>query len=92
VYCFLNCIVYGTPIGEAERIMGIALEELKKENPDKWRRSDILITTKIFWGGKGVNEVGLSRKHIIEGLDASLARLQLTYVDLVFWYAISLHL
>ena len=30
-----------------------------------------------------MNNVGLSRKHIIEGLDAALERLNLTYVDLV---------
>jgi len=33
---------------------------------------------------KKINEVGLSRKHIIEGMNASLKRLQLEYVDLVF--------
>ena len=49
-----------------------------------WKRSDLVLSTKIFWGGEGVNDKGLSRKHIIEGLDASLARLQLDYVDLVF--------
>ena len=37
------------------------------------------------------NATGLSRKHILEGIDASLERLQLTYVDLLFchrpgWY------
>ena len=42
-----------------------------------------MITTKIFWGGPGVNEVGLSRKHIEEGMAASLARLRLDYVDMV---------
>jgi voltage-dependent potassium channel beta subunit len=49
-----------------------------------WKRSDLVLSTKIFWGGDGVNDKGLSRKHIIEGLDASLARLQLDYVDLLF--------
>ena len=33
-----------------------------------WKRSDIVISTKIFWGGSGVNDKGLSRKHLIEGL------------------------
>lgn len=33
-----------------------------------WKRSDYVISTKIFWGGKGVNDKGLSRKHIVEGL------------------------
>jgi voltage-dependent potassium channel beta subunit len=49
-----------------------------------WKRSDLVLSTKIFWGGKGVNDIGLSRKHLIEGLGASLARLQLDYVDLLF--------
>lgn len=33
-----------------------------------WKRSDYVLSTKIFWGGKGVNDKGLSRKHIIEGM------------------------
>lgn len=33
-----------------------------------WKRSDYVISTKIFWGGKGPNDKGLSRKHIIEGM------------------------
>jgi voltage-dependent potassium channel beta subunit len=49
-----------------------------------WKRSDLVISTKIFWGGGGPNDRGLSRKHIVEGTDASLARLQLDYVDLLF--------
>ena len=32
-----------------------------------WKRSDVVLSTKIFWGGKGPNDKGLSRKHIIEG-------------------------
>ena len=42
------------------------------------------MTTKIYWGGKTENERGLSRKHIIEGLQYSLAKLGLDYVDIVF--------
>ncbi|MEW5922702.1 MAG: aldo/keto reductase [Candidatus Zixiibacteriota bacterium] len=73
---FDNAEVYAG--GEAETIMG---KVLKKAG---WKRSDLVISTKIFWGGKGPNDRGLSRKHIIEGTDASLARLQLDYVDLLF--------
>ena len=51
VNLFDNAEVYGNPRGEAERIMGEALAQLHKEDPELWRRSDILITTKIFWGG-----------------------------------------
>ncbi|NWS26427.1 KCAB1 protein, partial [Polioptila caerulea] len=49
-----------------------------------WQRSSLVITTKLYWGGKAETERGLSRKHIIEGLKASLQRLQLEYVDVVF--------
>lgn len=84
VNLFDNAEAYGNPVGEAERIMGEALSQLADEDPETWRRSDILITTKIFWGGAGVNEKGLSRKHIMEGLDAGIERLQVDYVDLVF--------
>jgi len=73
---FDNAEVYAN--GEAEIIMG---NIIKKAG---WKRSDLVISTKIFWGGSGPNDKGLSRKHIIEGIDASLARLQMEYVDLVF--------
>ena len=81
---FDNAEAYGTPFGAAELIMGEALRQLSAEDPKKWRRSDLVITTKIFWGGHGVNEKGLSVKHMREGLDAALKRMQLDYVDLVF--------
>ena len=84
VNLFDNAETYGVPVGAAEEIMGSALKELQAEDPELWRRSDLVLTTKIFWGGDGVNEVGLSTKHLREGLRASLQRLQLEYVDLVF--------
>jgi len=49
-----------------------------------WRRESIVVSTKIFWGGDGPNDRGLSHKHIIEGVNSALKRLQLDYVDLVF--------
>lgn len=64
--------------GKSETIMG---NILKKTG---WKRSDLVISTKLFWGGKGPNDKGLSRKHIFEGIHASLKRLQLDYVDLLF--------
>jgi voltage-dependent potassium channel beta subunit len=64
--------------GQAETMMG---DVIKKAG---WNRSDLVISTKIFWGGEGPNDRGLSRKHIVEGVDASLARLQMDYVDLLF--------
>jgi voltage-dependent potassium channel beta subunit len=69
----------------AEQIMGVALAK------SGWKRSDYLVSTKIFWGGEGPNDRGLSRKHIVEGTDAALARLQLDYVDLIFCHRADLH-
>ncbi len=64
--------------GKAETVMG---NVLKKTG---WRRESLVISTKVFWGGEGPNDKGLSHKHIIEGLNAALKRLQLDYVDLCF--------
>jgi len=74
--------------GDAETIMGKAIQWGIAQG--KWRRSDLVIATKVFWGKqdggkiKSVNDVGLSRKHVIEGVLASLNRLQLDYADIVF--------
>ncbi len=47
------------------------------------RREDYIIATKVrFPMGDGVNEVGLSRKHILDGVEQSLRRLQVDYIDL----------
>ena len=83
---FDNAEVYGG--GQAETIMGQVFRRAG------WRRSDLVVSTKIFWGGEyqgpgkpyryGVNDRGLSRKHLVEGTNAALARLQLDYVDLLF--------
>lgn len=62
--------------GEAELLMGIAIKE--------FRREDLVLSTKIFWGGNGPNDTGLSRKHLMEGTKNSLKRLQLDYIDLLF--------
>lgn len=64
--------------GVAEELMGKAIKELG------WKRSDLVISTKIFWGGQGPNDTGLSRKHLIEGTKASLQRLSMDYVDVLF--------
>ncbi len=64
--------------GKSETIIG---RSIKKAG---WKRSDLVLATKIFWGGSGPNDKGLSRKHIIEGTDASLKRLQTDYVDLIY--------
>ena len=64
--------------GQAEIVMGNVIKKVG------WKRSDLIISTKIFWGGEGPNDRGLSRKHIMEGIHASLRRLQMDYVDLIF--------
>jgi voltage-dependent potassium channel beta subunit len=64
--------------GQAETVMG---NVLKKTG---WKRSDLVISTKLFWGGDGPNDTGLNRKHLMEGINASLRRLGLEYVDLLF--------
>jgi len=73
---FDNAEAYAS--GQAETIMGEALKDLG------WARKDYLVSTKIFWGGKGPNDRGLSYKHIIEGTNNALKRLQLEYVDFIF--------
>jgi voltage-dependent potassium channel beta subunit len=73
---FDNAEAYAS--GKAETAMG---EVIKRAG---WKRSDLVISTKIFWGGEGPNNTGLSRKHLVEGVNASLERLQMQYVDLLF--------
>lgn len=73
---FDNAEVYSD--GEAEIMMGKIIKKVG------WKRSDLVLSTKIFWGGLGPNQQGLSRKHLIEGTDAALKRLQTDYVDLIF--------
>lgn len=71
--------------GQAETMMGNVIKRAG------WKRSDLVVSTKIFWGGAGPNDRGLSRKHVIEGTESALARLQLDYVDLVFCHRPDLH-
>ncbi|POM79824.1 Voltage-gated potassium channel subunit beta-1 [Phytophthora palmivora] len=69
--------------GKSEEIVGRAIQKGIQEQV--WSREDLVISTKIHVGTKtGPNDQGLSRKHIVEGLKASLKRLQLDYVDVVF--------
>jgi voltage-dependent potassium channel beta subunit len=73
---FDNAEGYGA--GNAERVMGNVIKRME------WRREDLVVSTKIFWGGEGPNDTGLSHKHVIEGVNNALRRLQMEYVDLVF--------
>ena len=60
----------------AESVLGQALKGQ--------RRQSLEIFTKVYWptGPRGKNDVGLSRKHILESIDGSLRRLGTDYVDL----------
>lgn len=60
----------------AEKVLGDALQGQRRESLE--------IFTKVYWptGPKGHNDVGLSRKHILESIDGSLRRLGTDYVDL----------
>jgi aryl-alcohol dehydrogenase-like predicted oxidoreductase len=64
--------------GKAELVLGEALKGV--------RREAVEVFTKLYWpvgpDPKGKNDTGLSRKHIMEGIDGSLRRLQMDYVDL----------
>jgi len=64
--------------GNAEIVMGNVIKKMG------WRRESLVISSKVFWGGEGPNELGLSRKHIFEACQNSLKRLQLDYLDLFF--------
>jgi aryl-alcohol dehydrogenase-like predicted oxidoreductase len=63
--------------GESEKLLGAALKSLGRP------RDQVVVATKVRGrSGKGVNQVGLSRGHILASIDQSLGRLGLDYVDL----------
>ena len=64
--------------GNAEVVMGNVIKKLG------WRRESIVASSKVFSGGEGPNDRGLSRKHVVEACRNSLRRLQLDYLDLYF--------
>ena len=62
--------------GVSEEVLGRALTEYTT-------RDQAVIATKVYWAmGKGPNDRGLSRKHIMDAIDASLRRLGTDYIDL----------
>jgi len=71
---YFDCAdVYG--LGSCERVVGELLRELAP-------RDQYVIATKISGAmGPGPNQIGLSRKHVMEAVDASLERLGLDYID-----------
>ena len=63
--------------GDSERMVGSALKKLNRP------REQVVVATKVRGSvGPGVNQVGLSRSHILSGIDGSLQRLGLDHVDL----------
>ena len=75
---FDNAEIYAA--GKSEIVMG---NILKQKN---WARSSYCLSSKVYFGyeDKKPNQTGLSRKHIIEGCNAALKRLQVDYIDLFF--------
>lgn len=63
--------------GEAEKFLGSTLRDYK--------RSSYIVSSKVFFPvGRGPNDWGLSRKHIMDQIDNSLKNMKLDYLDLYF--------
>ncbi|KTC79601.1 aldo/keto reductase [Legionella cherrii] len=63
--------------GESERLLGNSLKNLNIA------RKDVVIATKVYGRvGQGYNDIGASRGHIMDAVDASLRRLNTEYIDL----------
>ncbi|ATU70511.1 aldo/keto reductase family protein [Levilactobacillus brevis] len=63
--------------GAAERFLGKTLAQFP--------RKELVLSSKVFFPtGAGVNDRGLSRKHITESINQSLKNLQTDYLDLYF--------
>ncbi|MDE0915155.1 MAG: aldo/keto reductase [Planctomycetota bacterium] len=73
---FDNAEVYAA--GESERIMGRTLKQLG------WGRDTYCVSSKVYWGGEGPTQRGLSRKHVHDACHAALGRLQVDYLDLYY--------
>jgi aryl-alcohol dehydrogenase-like predicted oxidoreductase len=72
--CFDTANIYNE--GVSETMLGAWLNK-------KGNRDDYFVTSKVFFpAGEGVNDSGLSRKHILQSVDGSLKRLQTDYIDL----------
>lgn len=75
---FDNAEIYAR--GKSEIVMGKILKKMG------WNRSSYLVSSKVYFGYEDnlPNQTGLSRKHVLEGCDAALKRLQVDYIDLFF--------
>jgi len=68
----------GYAAGQAEQVMGDALKTLN------FSRDTYAVSTKVYFGGAGPMNRGLSRKHIVDACENGLRRLQVDYLDLFF--------
>ena len=79
---FIDCAeIYGRNVnhyGLAEELLGNSLKKIDVA------REDLVITTKFIASGKTPNKSGLSYKHVVKGMESSLKRMQLDYVDVAF--------
>ena len=73
---FDNAEAYAS--GKSEIVMGNILKKMG------WERSTFVVSSKVYWGGKLPNQIGLSRKHVVEACNAALQRLQVDYLDLYY--------
>jgi voltage-dependent potassium channel beta subunit len=65
--------------GKSEEVIGKIIVE------ENYNRKDLVISSKVFWPmSDGVNDRGLSRKHIMESIDKSLDRIGTDYLDIYF--------
>ncbi|WP_394289419.1 aldo/keto reductase family protein [Microbacterium sp.] len=73
-----------TSFDTADTYANTAAEVVLGEALKGQRRESLEVFTKVYWpiGPKGPNDHGLSRKHIFEGINGSLKRLGMDYVDL----------
>ena len=63
--------------GAAERFLGKTLKQ--------YPRKELVISSKVYFPtGEGVNDRGLSRKHIFESIDQTLKNMQTDYLDMYF--------
>lgn len=73
---FFDC-ADGYSGGAAEKFLGRILKD--------YQRGSYVVSSKVFFPtGKGVNERGLSRKHIFENIDRTLTNMQMDYIDIYF--------
>lgn len=64
--------------GQSEEVMGTAISKFG------WARDSFVVSSKVFWGGDKPNQIGLSKKHVVEACEAALRRLRVDYLDLYY--------